>query len=59
MSDLRIVGQKTSSHDETWKPVYGKQKGRIQIQKVNTLSSTAKLLEGQGERGAVLEPVKK
>jgi alpha-glucosidase len=23
LSDLRIVGEKTSSHDETWKPVYG------------------------------------
>jgi alpha-glucosidase len=26
LSDLRIVGQKTSSHDETWKPVYGERR---------------------------------
>jgi curli biogenesis system outer membrane secretion channel CsgG len=39
--------------------ITGKEQGRIQIQKVNALSSTATLLEGQAERGAVLQPLKK
>ena len=39
--------------------ITGKQQGRIQVQKVNRLSSTAKLAEGTAGRGQVLEPVKK
>jgi curli production assembly/transport component CsgG len=38
--------------------IAGKVRGRIEIQKVNKLSSTATLLEGEAERGAVLEPAK-